>query len=135
MKTQFNLLFIPAMFFITAAVAQTSKSQLLAGSWKLQSLKAGFPAKITAKEKAKDQKIIADDEKDFKKSGFNFTKTGGLVLGEKKFTWTMSSDGNMVKVMKGNKVVTLAKIVELNPRHLVFIRPDEGMQVTYTLTR
>jgi len=135
MQPKSHLLLLVATFIITAASAQSTKSELLTGLWKLKRLTPEFPAHVTKKEKAKDEKIIAGDEKDFKKTGFKFTKDGRLIVGEKEFTWKMESDEEHVKVMKDGKEIIVATIQQLTPHKLVFVRPDEGMQVTYTLTR
>jgi hypothetical protein len=135
MQTKSHLLLLAATFIITAASAQSAKSELLTGSWKVKSLTPEFPAHVTKKEKAKDEKIIAGDQKDFKKTNFKFTKDGRLIVGEKEFTWKMDSDEEHVKVMKDGKEIIVAAIQQLSPHKLVFIRPDKGMQVTYTLTR
>lgn len=134
MKTKFNLLLLAGLCFITAVSAQTQKSEMLTGSWKVQSLTAKFPPNVTVKQKTKGEKTIADDETEFKKAGFLFTGNK-LTVGKKKFTWVMDKDGSQVVVKKGKKVIITAKLLELSAHQLIFTRPDEGMIVTYTLAR
>ncbi len=134
MKTKFNFLLLAGVCFITAVSAQTRKSEMLAGSWKVQHLTAEFPPNVTIKEKTDGEKSIAEDEAEFKKTGFLFSRNT-LIVGKKKFTWVMNKDGKQVVVKKGNKVVITAKVLELSEHQLIFTRPDEGMIVTYTLYR
>ena len=135
MKTKINILLLAAVSFMTIAAAQSTKSDLLIGTWKLQSLSPEFPLNVTDKEKIKDEKIIADDTEYFKKNSFIFTKYGELTLGKKKFTWVMNATGNKVNVSKGHKVIIVATILKLSDHELIFTRPDEGMIVKYDLKR
>jgi len=134
MRIRFNIALVAALFCAGLANAQSNKPEMLVGSWKVESLQPKFPVNITAKEKAKDEKTIADDEAEFKKAGFRFTGTE-LLVGPKKFTWKMSSSGNKVTVKKNKKTIINATILTLTADRLVFTRPDEGMIVTYTLSK
>ena len=134
MKTKLNLLLLAGICFTTAVSAQTHQADMLTGSWKLKNLTAKFPENLTVKQKTKGEKTIADDEMEFKKTGFVFTRNM-LILGKKKFTWVMDKVGTQVVVKKGNKVIITANVLELSAHRLIFTRPDEGMIVTYTLDR
>lgn len=133
--SKFNLLLLVSVFFTIVATAQTPTPAMLVGSWKLESLKPKFPDNVTEKQKAKGEKVIADDTEEFKKVSFVFTKEGGLTVGKKQFTWAMDSDGKTVSVKKNNKVAIVATVLSLTDHKLVFTRPDEGMIVTYILVR
>lgn len=135
MKSKYIMLLIAAIWAVSVANAQSNRSEMITGSWKLKNLKPQFPANALKKEIASDRKIIADDEKDFKKSSFVFTKDRRLLLGEKNFTWKLESDDKTVKVMKDDSLIIVATIVKLSAHQLIFTRPDEGMIVTYTLIR
>jgi hypothetical protein len=134
MKTKFNCLLIATICYFSVVYGQATKPEMINGTWKLKSLKAQFPANISEKEKAKDQKIIDGDEADFKKYGFTF-KGNALDIGKKHFTWMMNEKGTQVTVKKKGKSIIIATLVKVTAHQLIFTRPDEGMIVTFTLSR
>jgi len=134
MKAKLYLLGLIVAFTVTSAYAQSKKSMLLIGTWTVESMKPAFPASFSDKQKAKGAKIVADDENDFKKTGFVFTKEGKLIVEKKTFYWTINDAGTQV-IVKNDKSEIKATIIELSAHRLVFSRKDEGMIVTSTLTK
>lgn len=134
MKKRIYLLSLIVLFAISATCAQSKKSELLTGTWSVASMKPAFPAGFTKKQDEKGAKTVADDEKDFKKTGFVFTKDGRLMLEKKLFYWSMNEAGTEV-IVKNGKSEIKATVIELSEHKLVFSREDEGMIVTTTLTR
>ena len=134
-NSKFKFILLAAIFFMTIAAAQTPTPAMLVGAWKVESLQPKFPDGVTAKQKAKGEKVITEDTEAFTKTGFVFTEDGGLSVSGKQFTWVMDDNGKTVTVKKQKKVVSIASILELTDHKLVFSRPDEGMIVTYTLVR
>lgn len=135
MKIRNCLLAAMLLFAGHLCMAQTSRAGLLTGKWNVESLTPEFPKTATAKEKEKGMKEIAGDLKNFKATGFTFTKDGKLSVDNKTFEWSFLNSEKEVSVTKGKKEIALATIVELTEHKLVFTRLDEGMVVTCVLSR
>lgn len=135
MNTKIALVALATFLLISHSDAQSPKANLLPGTWKVMGLIAAFPDNASPDQITKGKKIIADDEKNFKKTTFDFTPDGKLTVGKKKFVWVMDADGSHVTVQRKKKPKIVATILELSDHRLVFTRPDDGMIVTYTLSR
>ena len=135
MNAKVTPLVLATFLLFNGTSAQSTKANLLPGAWKVMGLSAAFPDKTSPDQIKKGKKTIADDEKNFKKTTFNFTADGKLTVGKKNFTWVMDADGSHVTVKRKHKAKIVATLEELSEHQLVFTRPDEGMIVTYTLSR
>ena len=80
------------------------------------------------------KKLLLMTKPNLKKPGL-FLPEIHLRWAKKKFTWTMDKNGSRVVVKRGNKVIIIANVLTLTAHQLIFTRPDEGMIVTYTLTK
>lgn len=130
-----KVLAISLMMTLSPFLTQHDQSKMLLGEWKVQDLKAEYPAILSSGDRLKEDIDLSKAAERFKSSPFIFGKDSVLTVMGKDGQWVLEKDHLHIRIILMKDEELMATIIMLQPDKLKFSVMDHEIKEIFTLTK